>query len=303
MTLSRVVPLADQIGEASQWATGHNPRIPFGFPFFDRRTDGGVTYGELSMFLARTSVGKTWWLLNVIDHNHSVPCVFFSLEMAARAIVVRLAGVTNDTPTSLIYEQLRATGRSASLETLPAHFPHLAVVDEPGLGLRQMTEVLVEFEDVHSVRPRLVCIDFLELVKGVGAIDKVSQVTDTVRALKEWTRTHDVSTVVLHQVPRGDKNNGHQPLALFSGRYGGEELADYVLAGYRPHLNPDVSQTVREELRKEFWMQFLKTRSGHETHEEGVLHTINPESGQIRPLKPGQYWNQSYLNEDFRGLG
>jgi replicative DNA helicase len=296
----RVQNLADQVGEATAWATGTNPRIELGFPFFDRRTEGGVTFGELTMFLARTSVGKTWWLLNVINHNPTVPTVFFSLEMAARAIVVRLAGVANDVPTSTIYRQLRTEGHSAALAALPDQFPHLAIVDEPGLNLRQMTEVLHEFEDVTGQRPRLVGIDFLELLRGVPGMDKVGQVTDTTRALKEWTRTHDVSTVVLHQVPRGDKNNGHQPLSLFSGRYGGEELADYVLAGYRPHLAPELSQEQREATRPDFYVQFLKTRSGHETHEEGVLHRINPESGRIRPLRPGQYWHQDYLNDELR---
>jgi replicative DNA helicase len=298
----RVQPLADHVSEATAWATGTNPRIGLGFPFFDRRTEGGITYGELAMFLARTSVGKTWWLLNVLANNPEVPAVFFSLEMAARAIVVRLAGVANDVPTSAIYNQVRSTGTSSSLTGLPERFPKLAIVDEPGLNLRQMTEVLHEFEDVVGVRPRLVGIDFLELLRGVPGIDKVGQVTDTTRALKEWTRTHDVSTIVLHQVPRGDKNNGHQPLSLFSGRYGGEELADYVLAGYRPHLNPELNQEQREAARSEFYLQFLKTRSGHETHEDGVLHVINPESGRIRPLKPGQYWHQSYLNEELRDV-
>lgn len=282
--------LSEQVEEARLWASSDKPRIPLGFPFFDVRTGGGGTYGELMMFIARTGVGKTFWLANVIANNPDVPTVFFSLEMAARAIVVRLAAVVNDVPDAAIKAALARDGSSPSLDRLPTQLPNLTVVDEASLSLRKMGETLEEIEDSTGRRPRLVCIDYLELIKGAPGLEKAGQVSDLARDLKTWCRQHDVLLIVLHQVPRGEKNNGHVPLSLFSGRYGGEDAADYVLAAYRPHLNPELpTQEDRDGLTHQFWMQFLKTRGGHETHEAGVMHVINPETGRIRPHLPEQY--------------
>ena len=285
-----IYTLQDQIDEAALFASSAKPRIPLGFPFFDTRTGGGVTYGEMTLFLARTGVGKTFWALNVIANNPDVPCIFYSLEMAARAIVVRLAAVSTDTPDSVVKRSLTEHGEHWALDQLPEKFPHLTICDEAGLNLRQMGATLDEVEEATGDRPRLVVIDYLELIKGVPGLEKAGQVSDMARDLKTWARMHDVHLVVIHQVPRGEKNNGHQPLSLFSGRYGGEDAADYVLGAYRPFLNPDlVTQEERDSVRHQFVMQFLKTRGGHETHEAGVMHHINPESGKISPITPSPW--------------
>ena len=292
----RFRPLTDHVAEAEAWASQAHPRIATGFPFFDARTDGGMTYGELLVFLARTSVGKTWWLLNVFAANKNTPTVFFSLEMHGRFVAVRLAAVATDTNTGDIQRNLRSGEGSPALAGLPDLFPKFTICDEPGLNLRQMSDVLHQAEDAWGERVRLVGIDYLELVGGVPGMERAAQVSDLARNLKNWARAHDVALVVLHQVPRGrDGNNGHLPLTLGSGRYGGEEAADYVLAGYRPHLDPELEQSQRELARREFYLQFLKTRGGSETHEDGVLHTMNPGSGRIRPLLPSQVYEARQL--------
>lgn len=285
--------LTEQVEEARLWASSEKPRIPLGFPFFDVRTGGGGTYGELMLFIARTGVGKTFWLANVIANNPDIPTVFFSLEMAARAIVVRLAAVVNDVPDAAIKAALARDGVSPSLDRLPGQLPNLTIVDEASLSLRKMGETLEEVEYETGNRPRLVCIDYLELIKGAPGLEKAGQVSDLARDLKTWCRQHDVLLIVLHQVPRGEKNNGHVPLSLFSGRYGGEDAADYVMAAYRPHLNPELDpDDDLDRLKNQFWMQFLKTRGGHETHEAGVMHRINPETGRISPLNPDRVVEQ-----------
>lgn len=278
--------LQEQVDEATLWAHGDHPRIPLGFPFIDSRIGGGVAYSEMSLFLARSGVGKTFWLTNVLANNPQVPAILFSLEMAARAMVVRVASVASNTPTAEIHSTLELGRRSPILDGMTTLLPKLAIVDEPGLSLRQMTDRIYEFEDMFQERPRLIGIDYLELVGGTPGMERAAQVSDVARSIKDWARAHDVHVIVLHQVARGDKNNGHVPLSLFSGKYGGEEAADYVFAAYRPALEPGITQKEKLSKLPDFRLQFLKTRGGFETHEAGVRHVINPRSGAIRPALP-----------------
>ena len=84
----------------SRWATSGLTRVPTGYPLFDSSTNGGIAPGEVVLFLARTSVGKTWWALNMIaNQDETTPMIFFSLEMHARYILQRLAGIASNPPT------------------------------------------------------------------------------------------------------------------------------------------------------------------------------------------------------------
>ena len=289
--------LTEQVEEATRYASGEYPRIPLGFPFFDHRTGGGGTYGEFLMFIARTGVGKTFWLANVLANNPDVPAVFFSLEMAARAMVVRLAAVVNDVPDTAIKRALAEQGGSPTLDKLPSQLPNLVISDEPSTGLRGMGRFLEEYKEQTGNRIRIVAIDYLELIKGAPGMDKAGQVADIARDLKTFSRMHDVFLIVLHQVPRGEKvdgvrDNGHLPLSMFSGRYGGEDAADYLMGAYRPHLDPKLLNDPEadiEGMKGQFMMQFMKTRGGHEIHPHGCPHRINPDSGKIRALSPSVY--------------
>lgn len=291
--------LEDYVGEAAEYAA--LGRIPTGFPFFDKRIGGGVTQGEVTLMLARTSVGKTWWLANVIANNPGIPAIFFSIEMAGRAMAIRLAAITTDTPDAEIKHQLEEQGYSSALDKLPDLLPKLTLVDDSGITLRKMSTIINEVEDRTGERPRFVGIDYLELVSGAPGMEAASQVSDLSKDIKRWARRMDVHVFVLHQVPRGRmgqkdgkplQNDGHMPLTLQSGKYGGEEAADYVLGAYRPHLDPELTFDQMEFHKGEFFMQFLKTRGGDQTHPQGVEHRINTRSGRIRPLKRSDNYNQ-----------
>src|SRR5579862_7723563 len=92
-------PLPDVIREAHEWAISPHPRLPTGYPFFDDRTDGGAAPGEVILFTARSSVGKTTFALNVMENLAGTPTAMFSLEMHGRYIAQRLAAMHNLTTT------------------------------------------------------------------------------------------------------------------------------------------------------------------------------------------------------------
>jgi len=271
--------------ELYKWATSDIVRVPIGYSFFDDRTHGGMAPGQVMIMLARTGVGKTWFLTNVAVNNPNVPTVLFSLEMDGRYILERLASNYTGTSTTTIESTMREHGRCDAIEMTSDSFPLLVIDDEPDLGLGDMSETLNQYASRFGARPRLVLIDYLELVKTWGD-NQMDSVQGMARALKVFARENDVAVIVLHQVKRGDANAGHRPLDLTDGKFGGEESADYVLGMYKPSLDPNISQKMRDYMQNDIRMQFLKTRTGGGIAPDGVEHYWNPSTGKIsRPMK------------------
>ena len=266
--------------ELYRWATSDITRVPIGYSFFDDRTHGGMAPGQAMIMLARTGVGKTWFLVNVAVNTPTVPTVMFSLEMHARYVLERVASCYTNTDTRKIEASMMDHGRSAAVELATDELSRLYIEDEPDLGLDDMSQVLEEYEERSAVRPRLVLIDYLELIRTYGST-QMDNVQGMARALKNFAREHDVALIVLHQVKRGEANAGHKPLDLTDGKFGGEESADYVLGMYKPSLNPNITQVTRDEMDNDIRLQFLKTRTGGGIQPDGVQHRWCPATGRI----------------------
>ena len=267
------------------WAATASSRLPLGFDLFDRRT-GGIAPGELMMFLARPQVGKTAWAVNVIHRTgtgkNAVPTVFFSLEMDGQFIAQRLAAVTYEVATQNIELETMVHGRSNHMDALGRDYPKLLIEDTPSMRIRDMKRELEAAAEMLDEPIRLVIIDYLELVRVVSMESGGSKIEQISTELKRLARETNTSIIVLHQVPRGEKNAGDQPLSLVSGRYGGEAAADYMLSAYRPALKHGISQTEYELLKPQWYLQFLKTRSGGDIHPGGVRFHSDPETMVLR---------------------
>ncbi len=261
------------------WATSEQARLPIGFHPFDSRS-GGIAPGELMLFMARPSVGKTVWALSVIARNRLVPTVLFSLEMDARMIIQRLAAITYGVPTHAIETEVKVHGTSKHMEALARDFPCLWIEDDPQTSLKDIRGIILDINDTSGYECRLAIVDHLELVKGGRSLEAQGNVAAISYGLKNIARQTLVSMITLQQVARGQKNSGDQPLSLVSGRFGGEDAADYVLGAYRPALRKGISKDEYLTLKEHFYLQYLKTRSGGEIAPAGALYQMN-ESMQL----------------------
>lgn len=275
-------PFSAVVKEYATWATSPHPRVPTGFEFFDSRTGGGAAAGEVILFQARSSVGKTTVANNIVVNNAERPVAFMSLEMHGRYIATRLAAISQGVTTQQIEYDLKTTGRCQALVECVEAFPDLAIFDKPSMSLKDMSAALAEAEDSFGKHIELVVIDFLELIGGVPSLSAVEKVDQVGRKVKDFAREHDCVVLLLHQVGRGEGEAGHIPLSLTAGRYGGEVSADYVLSAYRPALAPGIQQDAYETLRWQICMQFLKSRSGSDLHPAGLIHEINPGTMRIQ---------------------
>lgn len=279
--MSAIKPLLEVTKDYRTWATSDHPRIPLGYPMFDGRTNGGAALGEVILFQARSSVGKTTFALNVVANNPERACAFFSLEMNGRYLVPRLAAMYTGTPTEDIEKSMMA-GETCQpvLQTVEA-YQNLVVADEPGMSLKQMAALLPEASTIAGQKVEMVIIDYLELIGGVPGMATLDKIDGVTRKLKDFARYHDVVVLVLHQVGREAGGAGAAPLDITSGRYGGETQADYVLGAYRPCLRTGISQEEYLSERWHWYLQFLKTRGGSEIHPAGLLHQYNPHTMRI----------------------
>jgi len=196
--------------------------------------------------------------------------------MTAAALMQRLAAITFGVTTQAIEIEMANKGSSEYMERLPLEYPHLMIADDPNLSIRDMTGMIEEARESIG-DPRMVFIDYLELIRK-PALDQGSKVPALAQELKVLSREQFLSIVCLHQVPRGDKNAGDQPLSLISGRYGGEDAADYVLAGYRPALRHNISQAEYTQLLEDWYFQYLKTRSGGQIHPGGEFYRLDEQT-------------------------
>lgn len=288
-------PLPEVGVDLTQWATSDIPRVPTGFGIYDSRTQGGIAPGEVLIFLARTGVGKTWFAINAVNHNPTVPAIFFSLEMHARYILQRLSSVHMDVSTTMVETALKTTGKAHAVRQTIEDFSLLHIEDQPGLSIQDMLATCEEYERNVGERPRLVIVDYIELLRGYG-MSQMETVDSLTWGVKDFAREADVAVIALHQVKRGEthkmkgmrrghQNEGHLPLTMTDARFGGEMAADYMGGMYRPGLDPDRPQHERDQMANDLRLQFLKTRTGGGLHAGGMQHHWDERTGKISEVR------------------
>jgi len=248
--------------------------------WFDKPTGGGLARSEICMLQAFSSVGKTTVALNVIRNNPHIPTLFFSLEMNWRMVAARLAAMEMVTSTQDLEKRFHQGEDVPELGRVANRFKGLTCDDTPGIKLRQASESFERAAERMGTPPRLVVFDYLELIGGGGLAGKSEQVDKAAATLRDWTRKHDCSTIVLHQVSQG--SGGHRPMSMHEGRYSGYQPMDFVAGVYAPRLDPELDRAGFEEVRTDIYFQLLKSRSGA-PDPIGKRYTLDPRCMRITP--------------------
>lgn len=238
------------------WARQPDNRVKLGLPGLDAAFRG-VAPGEVVLLVARSYVGKTNVLVNIICNNLEVPQLMVSLEMPGRQVVSRMLAVEY----GYSYRDLEIDVRDGDphveglIDSAEAAFRNVYICDEPALTIPGLCDA------IGKTSPRLVTIDYLELMGG-DRKDALNHVVLTATALKDVAKEYGVAIVVLHQVGRGERNAGHKPLSMVDARYGGETQSDYVFGLYRPSLDPGLDHYDRLAVEGQVVLQALKNRDG-----------------------------------------
>lgn len=212
---------------------------------------GGIGPGQLGLLLARTKVGKTTMLSNIVANTPQTPTVLFSLEMPLIDLDEWLVGISNrghlNTPVGNMrhvmqdeshpeYEELNeAFDRKA--ET----FPNLTMV--PAINVPSVLEIQMTVDDIEAatgVRPVRVIIDHLSLVQGGRSYESMTELT---ALLHTWAVRENLLVMATQQTTKGGgiegRNNGHIRPGLGDGLYAGEADADWIWGIWQPIKDPD----------------------------------------------------------------
>jgi replicative DNA helicase len=214
--------------------------IPAGFKKLDEFT-AGFQRSDFIVLAGRPSMGKTAFALNLARTaavEHKIPVGFFSLEMAAEALVLRLlctesmVNQTNVRTGKLTADELKRLAQHVgALGEAPIYIDDSASMNI--LQLRSKARRLVAEKNVQ-----MFVVDYLQLMEASSKEESRQQeITKISRSLKSLAKELSVPVIALSQLSRAvetrDKSRRPQ---LSDLRESGaiEQDADVVMFVYRP---------------------------------------------------------------------
>ena len=243
----------DQIKSAQESGNSFSG-IPTGFHALDRMT-AGFQPGTLIILAARPAMGKTAFALTMarnIAIDMQMPIAFFSLEMSAVELVMRLisseSGISGDRlKKGEKLGDVEATQLFARTEALTQ--APIYIDDTPSLSIFELRAKCRRLKQQHGIR--MVFIDYLQLMQGGGEMNRngnrEQEISMISRQLKALSKELGMPILALSQLSRAvETRGGSKKPQLSDLRESGaiEQDADIVMFIYRPEyyqINEDES--------------------------------------------------------------
>jgi len=253
--------------ERLQQAKGAATGVPSGFPDLDNLT-AGFQRSDLIVVAGRPSMGKTSLVLNIVQHvaiDQSIPVALFSLEMSKEAIVQRLLCAEGQVNSSNLRRGRLTEQEYMQLATAAGHLntAPIWIDDTPAitaLELRAKARRLRAEVDLG-----LIVVDYLQLMRGPRAENRVQEISAISGALKAVAKELEVPLIALSQLSRAPEQRGEHRPQLSDLRESGaiEQDADVVLFLYRPEVyQREVMDPTGESLEGKAELHVGKQRNG-----------------------------------------
>ena len=230
--------------------------IPTGFLDLDSKTSG-MQPSDLILIAARPSMGKTAFVLNVVEHaavKKGLSCMIFSLEMSKEQLVNRILSMESGidaqkmrtgslTPTDfdqLLAATVRVSGSS-----------NLLIDDTPGISIGELRSKCRKRKLESGLD--LVIIDYLQLMSGSGRSgeNRQQEISEISRSLKALARELKAPVIALSQLSRAcETRPDHRPMLSDLRESGAiEQDADVVMFLYRDdYYNKDTEHPNEAEV-------------------------------------------------------
>ncbi|MBM3325438.1 MAG: replicative DNA helicase [Calditrichaeota bacterium] len=182
-----------------------------GFERLDELTSG-FQNGELIVIAGRPSMGKTAFSLDLARNAcwlHQVPVAYFSLEMAAMAICLRMLAAEARiehhrirTPYRLNESEWPLVAQTAGrLAEMP-----FFIDDTGNLGLNELRARARRLKQQHNIG--IIFIDYLQLMQPPKADNREQEVAQISRSLKGLARELNIPVVTMSQLSRAVEHRG-----------------------------------------------------------------------------------------------
>jgi replicative DNA helicase len=229
----------DQISELQEHK-GRIVGVPTGYVDLDRLT-GGLQRSDLVIVAARPSVGKSALALGMaygaaIQHKRSVG--IFTLEMSAEQLVQRLLSTETGVDSHRLrlgqiddqeWDRIsRAFGKLSEANLFIDDAAALSVMDVRSKARRLQAEFGVD----------LIIVDYLQLMQARRTDNRVQEISEISRGLKQLARELNVPVVALSQLSRAvETRSDHRPMLSDLRESGSiEQDADVVMLIYREEV-------------------------------------------------------------------
>ncbi|MCC6884151.1 MAG: replicative DNA helicase [Verrucomicrobiales bacterium] len=268
---SQVIEVIKTIEKMYYDRSGPTTGLSTGFTELDGMTNG-LHGGEMIVIAARPSMGKTSFVMNVVenvalDRDNPRAAAVFSLEMSSEQLVQRLL-------CSLArVEMQKLRGGFLSQQT---DFPRLMdaaarlansqiyIDDTPGLTIMELRAKARRMKKSFDIQ--LIAIDYLQLLKapGLGRNDgRQVEIAEISRGIKSLAKELNIPIIVLAQLNRQpDARGGGKPKMSDLRESGAiEQDADLVGLLIRPEVYAENSEE-KEEMEGEAQLIIAKQRNG-----------------------------------------
>jgi replicative DNA helicase len=207
---------------------------------------GGFQKSDLVIIAARPSMGKTALALSIarnIAIEYEKPIAFFSIEMAAVQLVMRLISAeTQINAHSIRTGRLNAdnmrkiVGAIGRLERAPIY-----IDDSASLTLMELRAKCRRLKAEHQVEA--VFVDYLQLMHAPKAESREREISIISRTLKQIAKELDIPVIALAQLNRSVEARADKRPMLSDLRESGsiEQDADVVMFVTRPEVY-DITQ-------------------------------------------------------------
>ena len=210
--------------------------IETGFQVLDRMTDG-LHEGEMIVIAARPSMGKTSFVMNVVEHvacdlNKAV--LVFSLEMSANQLVQRLLCARGRVSMKKFRDGFASKGDFNQLMSVGKVLASskLFIDDTPSISVMELRAKARRVHQQHQLS--LIAIDYLQLMRSTSprARDnrqiEISEISSGIKALAKELK---VPIVVLAQLNRNPEKRESKKPMLSDLRESGSIEQDADLVG------------------------------------------------------------------------
>lgn len=163
--------------------------------------------GDLSMFVGNTGIGKTALLSSLALKAKPLPTLMFQLELPPELMFERFVSSTTNMDGREVESAYKDHEDQLGEHALNHHFGHLLICCEPRKTVEQIETIIMRSELKFGVKPKLVLIDYVQLVggKGQSRYDKASMIAEDLKAMAKATKT---IVIIASQVGRpGDTDN------------------------------------------------------------------------------------------------
>ncbi len=238
----------EKLFEKQEYVTG----IPSGIIKLDELTSG-FQNSELIIIAARPSLGKSSLAINIAEHvaiEHKIPVAFFSLEMAAEQILIRLLGSQGKVDIKSLRSGFFPDSDWHALTNAAAllHDAPIYIDDMPNIGLMELRAKARRIVAKHNVK--LIVLDYLQLISlNLRRENRQQEISEISRSLKALARELKIPIIALSQLRRLQSEKDKPTLSDLRESGAIEQDADVVI--FIHHVKEETeeeSSTLKYEL-------------------------------------------------------